>query len=498
MILKFVKNNWVLLLILFIGLFFRAYKVVDYFSYGHEQDLQAWIVKDILIDHHPRFIGQETSITGLFIGPLYYYVLAIFFVIFRFSPISSIFPITIISLFTIISFYIVLSKLFGKVEGVVASFVYAVSLNIVFLDRWAVPTQTTLLWTIWFFYVVFSFVRGNIKPLPVLIILTALIWHIHIAFLPLLLIIPFAWALSKKSFLKEIKKVDSKKIIISIFIAIILFTPLVIFEMRHGFQQVAGLLKSFSGEKGVIFGMYKLEIILENIGRVLEQSIFYNFPTKLPTIGIIPNFIILFFVVLLFLVKKNVLKFRESLVIMFWIAVVILSLYFGKYAITEYYFNNLIIIAVIVFSLLVTYFYVQRRVGGLIIFLMISFFVFNLKELLSKPLPRGEFVDKNAAVKFISEDYVKNSFSCVGINYIGPLGVSYGYRYLFWKNNIKLVAPGNDVPVYSIVNPYLISEKEIAKNFGDIGVILPRNMKNRHSVCEDSSRKLLPLNGFTN
>lgn len=498
MILKFVKNNWVLLLILFIGLFFRTYRVVDYFTYGHEQDLQAWIVKDILIDHHPRLIGQETSITGLFIGPLYYYVLALFFAIFRYSPISSIFPITIISLITIASFYFVVSKFFGKVAGLTASFIYAVSLNIVFLDRWVVPTQTTLLWTIWFFYVVFSFIRGNIKPLPILIVLVALIWHIHIAFLPLLLLVPVAWLLNKKSFFKEIKKVEARKIMISFFVSFILLLPLVFFEMRHGYQQVSALTKSFSQEKGVIFGVYKLQIILENIVRVLKEYIFYNFPIKLPTIGIVPGFLILFFVVLLFLVKKNVVKFKEASMIVFWIVVVMLSHYFTKHAITEYYFNNLIIISVVVFSLLVTYLYNQRKIRGLIILLMISFFIFNLRQLLLKPVPRGEFVDKNAAVKFISENYIKNSFSCVGINYIGPLGVSYGYRYLFWKYNVKLVTPGNDVPVYSIVNPYLISEKEIAKNFGDIGVILPRNMKNIDKVCEDSSRKLIPLNGFTN
>ena len=497
-VIKFVKSNWILLLILFIGLFFRTYKAVDCFTYGHEQDLQAWIVKDILFDHHPRLIGQETSITGLFVGPLYYYVLVFFFLIFRFNPISSIIPITLVSLATIASVYIVGSKLFGKVTGIIASFIYAISLNIVFLDRWAVPTQTTLIWTVWFFYAAISFVRGNVKHLPVLIILFALIWHVHIALLPLFLAIPIAFLLSGKSLFKAIKKINAKELFFSAIISFFLLLPLILFETRHGYQQIRGLMNSFSVEKGVMTGIYKLQIILENVSRVLGEAVFYHFPLKLPLIYIVPSFFVIFLMILIFLVKKNVLKLGEVSIFMLWLLIVISSHYFAKHAITEYYFNNLIIISVMVFSLFLSHLFCQKKLQKPMVFLAILFFLFNLKGLLLKPVPKGEFVDKNAAVKFIAKDYVRNGFNCVGINYIGPLGVSYGYRYLFWKNNVKLVAPGNDVPVYSVVNPYLISEKEIAENFGDIGVILPRNTKSNISVCNNPSRQLLPLNGFTN
>lgn len=497
-IINFVGNNWLLLFILFIGLFFRIYKAVDYFSYGHEQDLQAWIVKDILVDHHLRLIGQETSITGLFIGPLYYYILAFFFLVTGLNPASSIIPVTFISLATIASVYIVGLKLFGKVTGTIASFIYAMSLNIVFLDRWAVPTQTTLLWTVWFFYVTISFVRESLKHLPVLIILFALIWHIHIALLPFFLVIPVAFLLSGKSVSKAVKKINKNELFFSIVISFFLLLPLILFEVRHGYQQITGLANSFSVEKGVITGIYKLQIILENVSRVLSEAIIYNLPHKLPLIYIVPSFFVIFLVILVFLFKKNVLKLKELLIFVLWLFLVISSHYFAKYAITEYYFNNLIVISVMIFSLFLSYLFCQKILQKPIIILAILFFLFNFKGLLSKPIPKGEFVDKNAAVEFIVKDYVKNGFSCVGINYIGPLGVAYGYRYLFWKNNIKLVAPGNDIPVYSIVNPYLISEKEIAENFGDIGVILPRNTKSNVSVCNDASRQLLPLNGFVN
>lgn len=92
------KNLKIILVILILGLFARVYKLTDLFGFGHEQDLQAWIVKDILIDKHPRLIGQETSVPGLFIGPFYYYMLVPFFALFKLNPLSSYILITAISL----------------------------------------------------------------------------------------------------------------------------------------------------------------------------------------------------------------------------------------------------------------------------------------------------------------------------------------------------------------------------------------------------------------
>src|SRR3989344_243709 len=133
--------NLLFILILLIGLFFRLYKITNWFEFGHEQDLQSWIVKDIIIDKHPRLINKKTSITGLFIGPLYYYSLILSFLLLKLDPIASFIPVTLFSLATIISVYFVFSKLYGKKVGLIGSFIYSASISITLLDRWAVPTD---------------------------------------------------------------------------------------------------------------------------------------------------------------------------------------------------------------------------------------------------------------------------------------------------------------------------------------------------------------------
>ena len=110
----------------------------------------------------------------------------------------------------------------------------------------------------------------------------------------------------------------------------------------------------------------------------------------------------------------------------------------------------------------------------------------------------NEYADKSSTVNFIAQDFRKNDYKCVGITYIGDPGVRYGYRYLFWWNNVKLVSPGSGVPVYNLAIPSTISPGESTQVFGSIGVILPKNFKIDPNVCSDPNRKLELLNGFVN
>ncbi len=496
------KKHLPFILIFLLAFFLRVYRLNDFFGYGHEQDLQAWIVKDILLDHHPRLIGQETSLHGLFIGPLYYYILIPFFAIFNLNPLSSYIPITIISLLTLLSVYYVVLKLYGKVEAVISSLIYAFSPTIVLLDRWVVPTQPTLLWTIWFFYVLTSFSRGNYKVLPIFIVLTGVMWHIHIAFLPLLALVPIALLLSKKSFVKEFKRINKKYLAAATAIFIVLIFPFFFFETRHGFQQIKGLVninKPIAGEAVELReGKYKVYVIAENINRVAWQSLFYKVNPNRPIIAYIPVALLIFLPLIYFLYKRGKLSKKELFIFYLWVLDVALSQYFSKRIMSEYYFNNLIILSVIIFSLFVSLLYSKKstkKVAGLF---LIIFSLYGIQKIIFKHSLVGEYKDKSRIAKFIGEDSNKNNYPCVGINYIGDIPVRYGYRYLLWKNRVKQIAPGADIPVYSIVQPSTISEAEVAFSSGNIGVILPVNTKvSDESVCNQAERQLLPLNGFT-
>ncbi|MDP2632357.1 MAG: glycosyltransferase family 39 protein, partial [Candidatus Curtissbacteria bacterium] len=264
----------ILLVILALGLFFRIYNFESLYTFDHDQDLSAWIVRDIIVNHHPRLIGQLTSIDSVFIGPLYYYVLAFFFAIFKMNPLSAHIPATLIGLATIASIYFVFSKLFTKTTGLVGAFFYATSISLVTLDRWIVPTLPTVLWSVWLLHVVLNLLKGNFKVLPIAGLLIGLIWHIHVGLLPLVFLIPAAILMSGK-------RPKFSKLIIPAIIIIFLSLPIIVFETRHNFMQSKGFYQALSYvREDQPTGLLRLKMVLPGASSALSRTIFprTNFP----------------------------------------------------------------------------------------------------------------------------------------------------------------------------------------------------------------------------
>src|SRR3989344_6950029 len=178
---SFIKKNPLLILIVIIGLYLRINNYEALYYHAHDQDLSAWIVKDIL-QGHIRLIGQQTSQLGVFIGPAFYYALIPFYLLANMEPVGGIFLVTIISLLTLLSYYYVLSKIFGKTAGLVAAFLYAINFSIILTDREVVPTSPVILWSVWFLYDLWLIYNAKFKRgFLFLGILIGFIWHINLA-----------------------------------------------------------------------------------------------------------------------------------------------------------------------------------------------------------------------------------------------------------------------------------------------------------------------------
>jgi len=80
---SFIKNHKILIFILILGSFLRMYNAREYLSFGYDQDVASWFTFDVLKNHHLRLVGQETTTLGIFIGPLYYYLLTFYYFIFK-------------------------------------------------------------------------------------------------------------------------------------------------------------------------------------------------------------------------------------------------------------------------------------------------------------------------------------------------------------------------------------------------------------------------------
>lgn len=480
---KFNQIHYFLLILIILCLFFRTYKLEVFYVFEHDQDLYSWIVKDILVDRHFRLIGQLTSIDGVFIGPLFYYLLVPLYAIFKMDPLSANILTLIISVFTVFSIYYVFSKMFSTKTGLIGAFIYSVSVGSAFYDRWIVPTQPTILWSVWYLFVLLSLLKGNTKTLPILGILLGLIWYIHVALAVLILPILPAIFLSKKF-------ISLKEIIKPVFIILILTAPFWLFEIRHNYQQINGLIKSISENRGEIQGIYRLDKELQ-----VSSTAFLNpIVTKSQTPYLIGYFS--FFALFLLLIIKKQINKHTAFIIFIWIMIVLLSHFLSKRPLSEYYFSNFNILTILIYSLTVSYMYKIKNGKYLANSILLLYLLYNLIFLTNMPDGLNYYFDKKKVVDFITNDANKNKFPCIGINYITQYGRGVGFRYLFWLNGIKLVNAGKDVPVYNIVIPDKQTKAEI--NFGLFNIIMPEMKEfDDNNLCNDPNKQLLPMLGFT-
>ncbi|MBI2599854.1 glycosyltransferase family 39 protein, partial [Candidatus Daviesbacteria bacterium] len=478
-------------IILLISLFFRTYKVIDRFGFAGDGDLFSWIVKDILVNQHLRLSGQQTSALGIFIGPLFYYLLTPFFLLFKMDPIGAIIPVTIIGIFTTLSYYFVFTKLFNNRVGLIVAFLHATLLSSVQFDRMVVPSTLTNIWTVWYFFAIISISRGNYQVLPLLGILIGLIWHIHIALIPALVAIPTAFLVSKK--------LPNKKNII-LFLLTFSFTslPLIVFEVRHNFQQVVSLLNNFSTTREGATGLYKfilvINMIVKNINTLLFAPQSFNFTDNIYFASII-------LISAVFLIGRKIITFKEIVPLYVWIVGVILFFSLSSSPISEYYFANIEIIFLFFTSLLLYLLFISSIQGRyLVLGVLAIIFIKNAYFFISQDYYHKGYQEKKAVVDYIIQDAANKNFPCFAINYITSPGENVGFRYFFFLKNVHLAVPGRGSPVYSIVIPEELAESKV--KFNHIGIIPPEEIPPRELMAEacsgENTNLTEPMGGYMN
>jgi hypothetical protein len=484
----------VLLIILMIGFFLRGYKVVDRFQFAHDGDLYSWMVKDVVVDHHIRLIGQITSTPGIFIGPIFYYSIIPFFMLTSMTSLGVVYFGLVLSLITLISYYYIFAKSFDKFTGLIATFLQAVLISRVTFDNWIVPTVTTSLWEVWYFFCVYQIAKGQYWIAPILGLLVGTIWHINFALAPSLLAIPVAVLVSKKL-------PNLKNILAGITGFLIPSVPLFLFEFKHHFSQTRALLDSFKAEQGGGVGIDKLQHVMLQIQGNFTSTFFYPYRGDIFW-GLV--YMAIFLGITAYLFKTKVKKGLLFIPFLTWVLGVIFFFTASSKIISEYYFSNLNTLWIGLLTISLSALYMKYRLGkvavlaALLILLVQSFgYVLNDNHFYTQ----NSYLHKKEVAQYITEDSKKRGLPCVAVSYLTSEGNNVGYRYLFYFNHLHVNQPLSNSPVYTIVYPSTLSSDSIKAKFGDIGVIPPSGnfdlAKVAYSCSGQNSNLTDPLLGYT-
>lgn len=484
----------ILLVILLGGLILRMVHPLLYFQYQHDQDLAGWIIKDILVNHHLRLIGQETSSQGVFIGPLFYYLQIPFYLITNMDPAGSIFLPIIIGVFAIFSFYWIFSRVFSRRVGLIAAFIYSFSYYIVFFDREVAPTMPVMLWTVWYLYGLWMILKGKQKAYLLVGFLFGLIWELNLALLILSPLVVLVQVLSKK-------KIEFKQIFIGLVILVVTLSPFFAFESRHGFSQTKSIIASLTSTKdysgGSTPGWAKLDRVTQ-LAYTNTTRLFLGFHYS-------PHIVRFSFWVLVamfaFLVVKTKIPKEVAIVMFLWQILYLAFFALNSINISEYYLNGMNVIWIATFACGVSYLFEKKKpivwgIGVLMVFLGL-----NLYSFATHRTSRNGYVEKKELISFIKKDAEIHGYPCVAISYITAPGYQFGYRYLFYVAGLKVKDPISKAPVYSIVFP-LSGVNHFDLNFGALGLILPEysnyNKDKVNLSCEGENANLTdPMFGYT-
>jgi hypothetical protein len=459
------KQKIVLIAVIALALFMRSYQYLERYSYAHDTDLAAWIVKDIVVDGHNRLIGQLTSAPGIFIGSLFYYMQIPFFLVTHMDPVGTVWLAVAIGITATVSMYFI--------GGLIAGWLYAGSFLISSTEREVVPTTLVMLWAVWFYRSLFGVWNGEKKWLFVFAILTGFIWHINLALVlgtPLVLI----------AIIKNFRKFGWKNVCLAAVLVLVLNIPFLVFEARHDFIQIRSLV----GNTTVLGRVGKFNQTIR-YAMVNANRIFKSDDISLP-LWLIPSILIL-----------SILAFHQrKFLVLGWMGLYVIFFSLHPLPLSEYYLNGLTVVWVVAASLLL-----QKLPKWLCGLALLLFAYHNVLLLFNFKTNGNGYLARRQLVGEIKQDAARHNYPCVAVSYITDIGYNLGYRYLYVMEGMKVNKPNIDTPVYSIVFP-ISKVGRVDKTYEALGLVYPDyerySLDKITKACTGANQNLIePMFGFT-
>lgn len=261
-LLRQIQRNKAVILIVLLAIFLRFWKLEELLFFTFDEQLEAFIVKNIVTFYHFPAIGVSVAPVGLHLSPFFYYLAAIPFAIGNLNPISWGVTSALIGTLTTLLVYYSTLKMLSKRVAIIASLLYATSYLMVMYDKHFWNVTPIPIVSILVIYSLFqltyesttrsqglvssdSFQQNNKKyiwAIPLFLSLgLGLSSHLSSFVLCVLTIIVFV-----RSRIPLFKR----EVLIGLGLFLFTQSPLVIFELRHNFSQTQALLKFLSFESG--------------------------------------------------------------------------------------------------------------------------------------------------------------------------------------------------------------------------------------------------------
>lgn len=335
-----------------------------------DQGRDVIILKDFWQNGNLFFIGPQTSIGNMYLGPWFYYLISPALLISNFNPVGPAVFIALLNILTIYVLYFVGNKWFSKSVGLISAFLFAISPVVIKYSNFIWNPNIMPLFSLLFIY--FFFEGFNSKKFHYFLYASlsfVMVINSHYLGLALLPLVGIYWLYSLINFLKK-KSKFLKPFLLNTFFAFIIFglslTPQILFDIKHNGQNIKALTTFFTQrETTVNLKPYKAIPVVPLLFDQINTRLLAG---KNETIGIIIT-ILLAFGTLILLVKSKKQKFNFWIVFGWYLSgIIALALY--KQHIYDHYFAFLFPVAFLFIAILINKF---KIIGIPILVLLVVF-----------------------------------------------------------------------------------------------------------------------------
>jgi len=372
----FIVTNKVLILfylLLTLSIFLRFYQLDIRSQFNWDQVDNAWAAKNIIVNHAFPLVGFQAKVnSGIYIGPYYYYLIAIVYFLTNLNPIASGITAGITSIFTFLTLFYISKKLFSVNVALISVFLNTVSVFAINFDRVQGPVNLIPSIALIIFFSLYKIITGYPKFILLLALASGFSLHIHITaiYVPLIILLCLPFFPRTKEMLKYI--------FFSIPILLFFIFPSVI-----AFLQNSGHVSNAINYGNTYFhGIHLRRVMQLTNDAFIQFEAYFNYSSiiKYLKFTLIPLFISLY-------LYKNISKDKLLLcyLILLWFTIpwLVISTYSGE--ISDYYYSANRFIALLIIAYLISKIFQFRNIIAkmTIVSLLIFYMGSNLQKFFS-------------------------------------------------------------------------------------------------------------------
>lgn len=253
------KDFLFLFVLLLIGAFLRLYKIDEYMTFLGDEGRDALLVRRFLVNGDIMLIGPGTSVGNMYLGPMYYYMIAPALLLANFSPVGPSIFVALMGVATIAFMWFVAKEWFGRAAAFIAAGLYAISPTVIVHSHssWN-PNIMPFFALLSMFFVWRVWRNHEYKWLIWLGVTTAAVLQSHYLGLILLPIMAGFLLLTFFTVAKEERIINQHASIIhfikfsfiGLFLFLLLMSPLVAFDLRHNYMNFTAFKNFLSADNG--------------------------------------------------------------------------------------------------------------------------------------------------------------------------------------------------------------------------------------------------------